>query len=267
MKPCSPVKPRQLAYAALAGLLVCNPIWASAQSQTDETTATGSSSWSFKAAPYLWATGINGSVGVLGFPAQPVDLDFGDILDTLDIGFMGVMEARSGPYVVGIDVTYARLSQSVGTPIGIAANSAEAAVRNTMVTVVGGYDVAPGPTTDVDLVAGFRYWSVENELSFAGGRLDGVNASDGDDWTDPVIGIKFRTPLGENWEFAGWALAGGFGVASEQMWDIMAGAAYNVRGNMSLFVGYRATGVDYSQDGFTFDVIQRGPVIGGVFRF
>lgn len=266
MKPCAAATPRQLGYAALASALICSPISASAQSQTGQDTATGSS-WSFTAAPYLWATGLDGSVGVLGFPAQPVDLDFGDILERLDIGFMGVLEARNGPYVVGIDVTYARLSQSVDAPIGVAANSAEATVRNTMVTVVGGYDIAPGPATDVDLVAGLRYWSVENGLRFVGGPLDGVEAADGGDWIDPVLGVKFRTSVGEKWELAGWGLAGGFGAASEHMWDVMAGAAYKPGANNSLFVGFRATGVDYSQDGFTFDVIQSGPVIGGVFRF
>lgn len=266
MKPSSPVQPRRLGYATLACLLVCSPFAASAEGHAEHGRAMGSS-WSFSAAPYLWATGLEGNVGLLGFPAQPVDLDFGDILENLDMGFMGVMEARNGPYVVGVDLTYARISQSIGAPVGVAATGAEATVRNTMFTMVGGYDVAPGPETDVDVVAGFRYWSVDNELAFTGGLLDGIVVNDGDDWVDPVIGVKFRTSLSESWDLAGWALLGGFGVASDEMWDVMAGAAYSVRDNISLFVGYRAAGVDYSQNGFVFDTIQSGPVIGGVFRF
>lgn len=266
MKLCNAVSPGQLGCYAVTTLFVCAPISVSAQIQSGETVSIGSP-WTFTAAPYLWATGLEGSVGVFGFPAQPVDLEFGDVLENLDVGFMAVMEARNGPYVLGVDVTYARLSQPIDTPVGVAANSAEATVRNTMVTLVGGYDVAPGAAADLDLVAGIRYWSVDNELSFTGGALDGVAANDGDSWADPVIGAKFRASLGENWDLAGWALVGGFGVASEEMWDIMAGAGYAVRENISLFAGYRIVGVEYSQDGFTFDVTQSGPVFGGVFRF
>ena len=32
-------------------------------------------------------------------------------------------------------------------------------------------------------------------------------------------------------------------------------------------LGYRALGVDYENDGFVYDVVQHGPVLGMVFRF
>jgi hypothetical protein len=62
-------------------------------------------------------------------------------------------------------------------------------------------------------------------------------------------------------------MAGGFGVSSDRMRDVMAGAACDIGATVSLFVGYRATGVGHSSDGFVFDVTQAGPVIEGVFGF
>ena len=36
---------------------------------------------------------------------------------------------------------------------------------------------------------------------------------------------------------------------------------------ISAVVGYRAAGVDYENDGFVYDTVQQGPIIGAVFRF
>ena len=64
-----------------------------------------------------------------------------------------------------------------------------------------------------------------------------------------------------------WGMVGGFDIASDQMWDVMAGAGYRFTDSFSAFGGYRAVSVDYSDDGFVYDVVQQGPVLAGVFRF
>lgn len=35
----------------------------------------------------------------------------------------------------------------------------------------------------------------------------------------------------------------------------------------SAVAGYRALGVDYSDDGFVLDIVQQGPIFGVVLRF
>lgn len=225
------------------------------------------SEWTFTAAPYLWASGLKGNVGVLGTPPQSVDLSFGDIVENLDVGFMGVDEARRGRFLIGADVFYARLSDSIGTPVGVAAGSIDATVKTFMGTLVVGYDLAPEDSVDLDLIGGARFWSVDNNFAFVGGALGGRSVSDGDEWVDPVVGLKFRAAINDRLSFAGWVMAGGFGVGSDSMWDIMGGVGYRVSDRVSLYAGYRAAGVDYAKNGFAYDVTQRGPVFGGVFRF
>ena len=62
-------------------------------------------------------------------------------------------------------------------------------------------------------------------------------------------------------------IIGGFGVSSDLMWDVMGGLGYEVSGSFSVFGGYRAASVDYSNNGFVYDVVQQGPIFAGVFRF
>ena len=92
-------------------------------------------------------------------------------------------------------------------------------------------------------------------------------ASDGDTWVDPLIGAKFRTDINDRVYLTGWAMVGGFGLSSDNMWDVMGAVGYKFNDLFSVVVGYRGFGVDYSEDGFVYDVTQKGPVIGGVFKF
>src|SRR5262245_1758556 len=50
--------------------------------------------WTFTVAPYFWATGLKGDIGVGRLPEVDVDLSFSDIMEHFDIGVMGTAEAR-----------------------------------------------------------------------------------------------------------------------------------------------------------------------------
>ena len=62
-------------------------------------------------------------------------------------------------------------------------------------------------------------------------------------------------------------MIGGFGAGSQLMWDLMGGAGYKFNDTFSLFAGYRAVSVDYSDNGFVYDVVEKGPILAGVFQF
>jgi hypothetical protein len=62
-------------------------------------------------------------------------------------------------------------------------------------------------------------------------------------------------------------MVGGFGVSSDIDWDLFGGVGYQFNDTFSFVAGYRAVGVDYQDGDFLFDVIQQGPILGGVFRF
>ena len=62
-------------------------------------------------------------------------------------------------------------------------------------------------------------------------------------------------------------MIGGFGVSSDFMWDVFGGVGYEVKDWLSLVAGFRATGVDYQEGDFLYDITQYGPLIGAVIQF
>ncbi len=86
-------------------------------------------------------------------------------------------------------------------------------------------------------------------------------------WVDPVVGLKGRASISPDFYVTGWALVGGFGVSSDLMWDVMGSVGYEFNDSFSMTAGYRVQSVDYHNNGFVYDVVQSGPMIGAVFKF
>ncbi|MEI7601101.1 MAG: hypothetical protein WCJ41_17510 [Aestuariivirga sp.] len=225
------------------------------------------SDWKFTVALYGWAAGLNGDVGVFGLPPQNVDLPFSDIVQNLDFAVMGLAEARKGRFMMGVDATYTNVGKSVYTPFGVVANRIDVTNTSLMLTGVAGYGIIDTDMARLDLIAGVRLWSVNNDFDAKGGLVGGRSWSDGATWADPLVGAKLRVDVLPNVYVASWAMIGGFGVGSDLMWDLMAGAGYDFTDHFSLFGGYRAMSVDYSNDGFVYDVVEQGPVVAAVVKF
>ena len=226
-----------------------------------------SSDWVFTVALYGWGAGISGDVGVFGLPPQNVDLSFSDVFQNLDFAVMGLGEARKGRFMLGVDATYTNVGATVKTPYQVLANKIDATNTALMLTGLAGYAIYDTDVARLDLVAGARLWSVNNDFEAKGKLLDGRSWSDGATWVDPLVGAKLRVDLMPSVYIASWAMIGGFGAGSDLMWDLMGGAGYEFNDTFSLFAGYRAVSVDYKNDGFVYDVVEQGPVAALVFKF
>lgn len=110
-----------------------------------------------------------------------------------------------------------------------------------------------------------RVWSVESELSFHGGVLDGRTRIDQATWVDGLAGFRGTYSLTSEIYLIGWGLVGAGGANLD--WDVAAAIGYRFNDTISAIAGYRALGVDYSNDGFVFDVTQQGPMLGLTVRF
>jgi hypothetical protein len=224
--------------------------------------------WTFTLAPYVWASGIKGDVGLFGLPPQEVDASFSDVIKNFDIGAMAVMEARNGRFFVGADILYVKLGTEIDTPFGAIADSVEVTATSFMFTGLAGYSLIYDETVNLDVFAGARVWY--SDTTFDLNNPCGIcpdSANDGDTWVDPLVGVKGRAELGSNFYVTAWGMIGGFGVSSDLMWDILGGIGYQFSDTFSVVAGYRAVSVDYENDGFVYDVVQQGPIFGAVFRF
>jgi hypothetical protein len=131
--------------------------------------AAESGGWQFEATPYLFASGLDGTVGVSGFTTE-VDASFSDILENLDGGFMGLFTARKGPWLVGLEGVYMRLegdvSRTVTGPGGVVSVDGRLDVTNKLYVVQGsaGYRVLDD-RTKVNLVGAARWTKLDADLT------------------------------------------------------------------------------------------------------
>ncbi len=224
------------------------------------------SGWTFSIGFYGWLSGIEGDVGARGRTTH-IDASFDDIMSNFDVGVMGLAEARYGRFGVFTDLNYIKLSASRDTPLGILARSVDLTTQSLMWTAAGEYRLIEQPDASLDAFAGFRLFSIKNELDFnPPGLLGGTELSQTETWTDPIVGMKGRVSINERFYLTSWALIGG-GASSDLVWDVMGGAGYQFNDSFSAVVGYRAAGVDYENDGFVYDTVQHGPTIGLLVRF
>ncbi len=221
--------------------------------------------WTFSVAPYFWAAGLSGEVGQFGLPPVDVDASFSDIFDHLDFAAMAIAEARYDRYSIFGDIMYSKISGSAGTPRGILASSATVSSETFAGLIGAGYALIDTEAARLEVVGGARVWSVDNDISFSGGILDGVSVSDGATWVDAMAGLRGNYSITPKVYLTGWGLVGG--GEADLDWDVAGAIGYRFNDKVSAVAGYRALGVDYSNDGFVFDVVEQGPILGLVVRF
>lgn len=220
---------------------------------------------------YGWVPWVDGDVGVNGVGPVDVSLNPKDILEALDMAFIAAGEVRSGPVGVFGDLMYLDTSSKEATPFQVFYNSATLDVTQTIATAMLTYQLYESGENWVQGLAGARYVGMDTTLSLEGPGL-GIfppdpSASETISWWDPMVGIRVRQSLGNNWYFTGGALIGGFGVGSELDWDVNAGLAYKFTDNFSVAVTYRALGIDYEEDGDIIDLVNQAPLIAFALTF
>lgn len=210
-------------------------------------------------APYLWAAGLEGQVGVFGQPPADIDASFTDLAENLDMALMFVFDARKGNYGFFLDFAYINLSIEGNLP-GPAATPVGVGVKSIFVTPMLYYRVHDSGTSSVDAMAGARIWHSGNDLA-----IGALATSDDQTWVDGTLGLRAQTQLSDRFYVSATGLIGG--LSSDFMWDIFAGVGWEANDWLALVLGYRAMGVDYSNNGFVYDIRQHGPVLGAQFRF
>ena len=217
------------------------------------------SSWEVRGALYGWAESFDGDVGIRGLTA-PLNLSFDDILKDLDIAFMGALEIGRDRWSFLADVNYAKVSDSID--LRLPGPNLEFEQKQFLGNFLAIYETVKTDTLDLDLFAGARVNWIDAQLGI--GRFD---RSADKSWVDPIIGARFQSDLGEKFFFRAVGDIGGFDVSSDLTWQAMAGFGYRVMENGALLAGYRGIGADYTDGGFTYDVVTHGPIIGFEYRF
>ncbi len=214
--------------------------------------------WQVTLAPYAWGASLEGSAALRGREAE-VDLTASDILEDLEIGFMGLAVARKGDWGLVGDLFHVGIGEEAPMP------PADVDISLSLVTLEGLRRLSG----TVDLTFGARWNQVEGGISLEGPIAFELERTR--DWVDPVVGIVLHTPGDRRWHATLIADVGGFGVGSDLTWQVFPSAGYRFSERASIEVGWRFLDTDYEDgsgaDLFAYDMQLQGPAVGLTFTF
>jgi hypothetical protein len=219
------------------------------------TQAEASRPWQWEVSAYMFGAGMDGKTGIRPAIAD-VDESFSDILNDLQLGFMGRARARHGDWSFGTDIIYMGLGASSEQP------NLRVDIDQWAVELNVGFQLTP---TFMSLIgARYNQLSAVVELQTFGRTTSGTI-----EWWDPIIGGILTLPIGEHWNFQFHGDIGGFGVGSGSDLAWQAELLFNwfVTPSTSLMMGYRYVSTDYDNNGFVYDVVSQGPQLGITMRF
>jgi hypothetical protein len=164
--------------------------WAAAAAQESDR-------WEVSFTPYAWLASTKGQVGV-GRNVVDVDLSFDDILEDLDLGLQGLLEARRDPWVGRLDGTYVATTSERQTVQAGATVGTRLEQDMVMLQPEVGYTVLARPWGGIDALGGIRYWHLSADLTLSTNGGPGITER------------AARTSPGRRWVVSRSTSSGGF---------------------------------------------------------
>jgi len=223
------------------------------------------SEWEIYGSPYLYMTGLKGTVGARG-RTQDVDLSFGDILSHFKVGIMGLVEAKKNRFVLLNDIMWINLEETRTNTPPAAFLSSEVKVKQFMWDPEAGYRLVDKEGGSLDVLGGMRLMSVAAALNTTSGILPGFSVDQRKTWATPVGGVRGMVNLSPKvFASAKWDIGGGWGA--DFTTQVYAGLGYKINNKFALVGGYRYLRMEYDDNsGFLFDTSMNGFVVGAKIR-
>jgi hypothetical protein len=224
-----------------------------------------------KATVYLWGAGIDSTTA----GGSEADVSFDQLINNLNMTFMGAYEARKGPWSGGLDIVYLNVGADgdgkvpVRGPAGRSAGidvTADVKTRGWVIDAYAGRNLVQTDRLELDALIGLRYLELrlDFKLDLGVGRFQTARDSTASAvvW-DGVAGVKGRVLLDN-----GWSLPYRFDIGagdSDLTWQANAGVAYSWdRAEVALT--YRHMAWEFGSGGLD-DTAFSGPQLAASFRF
>jgi hypothetical protein len=237
------------------GLMVTAPVLAQEIDSDDK--------WEFKAAFYLWGAGVDMTTQI----GNEVDISFDDLLDNLDMAFMGTFEARTPKWSTVLDVIYLDESFKGGGTIGSIGIPAEANVdlKSWIVGVQGARTVLDVKRATLAVLIGARYLDMESKLTLRLGTSGPtLTTSASGSALDGVVGIRGTVNIAEKW-YLPYHLDAGAGE-SDFTWQGLGGIGYRFKW-VNVLLAYRHIRWELGSNKRFKDVSLSGPTLGVMGKF
>jgi len=246
--------------ALLAALASC--LLVASGARADETAG----GWRNTVVIYGMGAAIDGTAQV-GPVTVPVDVGISDLFDALEFGAMAAWRIENDTWSFTVDATFVGLGGSGTTEGGLLRGEMDVDQFTLMGTA------GRRLTDNLELLFGFAYMSLSTDLKVNGtaGEVVDQQASADADWIDPIVGLQYGLPLGQDWRMNLRGDIGGFGIGSDLMYQLLATFRWQVSDNTGVVFGYRLIGFDYEQGQGQkyqhYDLTEQGPLVGVTFSF
>ena len=228
-----------------------------------EVSAAEGSTMGWSITPYVWAptTSVDLSLEDTNIGGE---IDFKDIIDTVDMAFMVHAEGGRGQWSAFVDLTYVDASDTNERALlSVDVRSKQIMLDTAVVWWPGGID-AP-----LSLFGGVRYTGFDDRYQFrsiADGTLLASRDSD-KDYYDVLFGLRYAHNFSDRWSLRGYGDAS-FGD-SDGTFLLRALLAYTIgKQQQNRFVfGYQYKEMDFKDGELKTELGLSGPVAGFEFRF
>ena len=239
-----------------------------AQSESSET----EDQWQFSGAIYLWGADLGGHTK----SGSEVEVGFSDLLDNLEMAFMGAFAARKNNWSLLADVIYMDLGVDKTTDLSIPVGSMQVPVTTSVSLDVeawilhfaGGYNLYSEGESRLDLIGGARYLDLDQNMFLQLQSLGpGLSRTISESLTsfDGIVGLKGHASLGERW-FLPYYVDIGTGE-SKLTWQATAGIGFRAGRVWDLALVYRHLEWDLDSTRVVDDINFSGPTLGVIFRW
>jgi len=222
-----------------------------------EEQAEAAKNWEFNLTPmYIWFVDMSGTMGIKNLVNAPIDVPFSTIFDNLEAILTGHFEAKhKSNWGLILDLSYLDIGSSVPAP-----QIQKVDFVSVIAEADGFYRFDMGYQA-IDIIAGFRYNSLEPKITFTPGQ----QRKSTENWVDPLVGGRYLRELNDQWTLILRADIGGFNVGSDFVWNVSGLVDYRPWKHVSIIGGYRALDTDYKNSSgtiTTYDVRLAGPLLG-----
>lgn len=238
-------------------------------------TAHAEDSWT-EIGGYGFLSDIGGETKV-GNTTTEVDVPFSDLLENLDMGFMGFAEHRRGKWSFIGDLFYAKISVDNTVALSSATSvTLDVEVKQIMAEGFIGYRMFEKDHGDarlgIDILGGVRYNNIDITIGVEAtlvGLTTSASRNPNEDWADGVIAVRTQYGLNNGWGASGWA---DIGKGSDSSSYQLAGFVnYRFDNNFRLFGGYRYLDFEHEVGSgasrVELDLNFSGPMLGVTYRF
>lgn len=240
------------------------PLFAAIAALASPVSAVAEDKWDYTATLYGWFPGVSTTVET---PVGTVESEVGfdEILETLDIAFLGALEARKGRVSLIGDLQYFDVGVEAEAPRGVPFREAEVDSKMALISAYATYALFDSDNVRFDVGAGLRYVdaSIETHLIGQGTNPNASFSRDGG-WTDALIVARARRQFNDRWHGVAYADVGGFGIgdSSDLTWQAFAGGGYRFSETWSAVGGYRHLSIERAFDNFDVKTEVSGPFLG-----